>query len=129
MQEKLNILIIEDNNIFHNILAEILPEHNILTAKTASDGLVSFRANKPDIVLLDIALPDGNGQDLLLRIREMNDKQYVVMMTASRLKEDILQAMQSGAQGYIIKPFSRDMIEGCIKEFFEYKATIATKHD
>ncbi len=125
MQQKLNILIIEDNNIFHNILAEILPEHSILTAKTANEGLESFRTNKPDIVLLDIALPDGNGQDLLLKIRDIDSKQYVVMMTASRLKEDILKAMQSGAQGYIIKPFSRDMIEGCIKEFYEYKASLA----
>lgn len=121
---KLKILAIEDNNMFINIVAELLPDHSIKGAHTAEEGLKKYKEFMPDITFLDIALPDGNGHDLLIQIRQQYPDAYVVMMTASRLKEDILQSMQEGAQGYIIKPFSSEMLNGCVKEYFEYKKAV-----
>lgn len=123
--EKLSILLIEDNGVFLNIAEEMLAEHKVDSAKTAKDGLDKFRKMKPDITFLDIALPDGNGHDVLQEIRQSDDKAYVIMMTASRLKEDVLKAMEAGAEGYITKPFSHDMVNECIKEYFDYKVKIA----
>ena len=118
--KKLRILLIEDNGIFFNIVSELLADHKVAGAKTASDGLKQYNEFKPDITLLDIVLPDGNGHEILGKIRQMDKNAYVVMMTASRLKEDILQSQSEGAQGYIIKPFSSDMLNECINEYYEY---------
>lgn len=117
----LKILVIEDNNMFINIVAELLPEHAVKGANSAADGIAKYKEFMPDITFLDIALPDGNGHELLRMLKQSNPSSYIVMMTASRLKEDILQAMQEGAQGYIIKPFSSEMLHGCITEYLDYK--------
>jgi len=119
--KKLKILIVEDNGIFFNIVSELLAEHEIIGAKTATDGLEKYKECRPDITFLDISLPDGNGHELLIKIRLCYKNAYVIMMTASRLKEDILQSMAEGAQGYIIKPFSSEMLHGCINEYYEYQ--------
>jgi two-component system chemotaxis response regulator CheY len=117
---KLKILLIEDNDIFLNIVSELLDGHEVVGKKTAKEGLSGYKKFKPDIVFLDIALPDGNGHDLLTKIRKLNKNAYVIMMTASRLKEDILQSMEEGAQGYVVKPFSSEMLSECLKEYYEY---------
>ena len=117
---KLKILLIEDNGIFLNIVSEMLAEHEVVGEKTAASGLLRYKEFKPDITLLDISLPDGNGHDILKQIRKIDKNAYVIMMTASRLKEDILQSMDEGAQGYVVKPFSSVMLAECIKEYCDY---------
>ncbi len=119
--KKLSILLIEDNGMFLSIASEMLSDHKILCAKTAKDGLLLYKKEKPDITLLDISLPDGNGHDVLKKIKKTNQNAYVVMMTASRLKDDVLKSMDAGAEGYIMKPFSSDILNECVKEYHEYK--------
>lgn len=120
-KKKLKILLIEDNGMYLSIVSELLPGHEVIGAKTATLGLDKYIEFHPDITFLDIALPDGSGQDLLVRLRKQDKNAYVVMMTASRLKEDVLQSMHEGAQGYIIKPFASQMLEQCVKEYWEFK--------
>jgi DNA-binding response OmpR family regulator len=121
-KEKLSILIVEDNGMFLNVAEEMLAEHNVITATTAKDGLNNYIQHKPDITLLDIALPDGSGHDVLCGIRKINPEAYVIMLTGSRLREDVIKSMNEGAEGYIMKPFSNDMIRECVKEFYEYQS-------
>lgn len=118
--KKLKILLIEDNGMFLNIVSEMLTDHDVVGEKTAADGLARYKKFKPDITFLDITLPDDNGHNVLLKIIGMDKEAYVVMMTASRLKEDILQSMEEGAQGYVVKPFSGNMMDECLKEYYEY---------
>lgn len=121
-KKKLKILLIEDNGIFFNIVSEMLTEHEVVGEKTAADGFERYKQIKPNITFLDISLPDSNGHELLLKIKEFDNDAYVIMMTASRLREDILQSMEEGAQGYIVKPFSGDIMQECIKEYYEYES-------
>ena len=121
-QQKLKVLLVEDNGMFFNIVSEMLTEHDVVGEKTAAAGVEKYKEFRPDITFLDISLPDGNGHDILVKIKEIDPEAYVIMMTASRLKEDILQSMDEGAQGYIVKPFSSDMMAESIKEYREYKA-------
>jgi DNA-binding NarL/FixJ family response regulator len=120
--KKLSILIIEDNGMFLNIAEEMLSEHKVISATNAKEGLETYKKSKPDITLLDISLPDGNGHDVLKEIKKINPSAYIVMMTASRLKDDVLKSMDGGAEGYIMKPFSNEMIHECVNEFYEYQA-------
>ncbi len=122
--KKLKILLIEDSGMFLTIMSELLVGHQIIVAKTAKEGWGNYKKFKPDMIFLDLALPDGHGNDLLLKIKENDKNAYIIMLTASRLKEDIMQSMQAGAQGYVIKPFSSQMINQCIKEYFEYRKTM-----
>lgn len=122
--EKLKILLIEDNGIFLNIVSELLVEHNVKWAKTAEEGFEKYKQFHPNITFLDISLPDGNGHELLGKIKLYDQDAYVIMMTASRLKEDILESMEEGAQGYIVKPFASDMLNECIREYYEYQSNI-----
>lgn len=118
--EKLSILVVEDNGMFLSIAKEMLSEYDVIPATTAKEGLEKFKSEKPNIIFLDIALPDGNGHDLLKEMRVINPSAYVIMMTASRLREDVLTSMEAGAQGYIIKPFSSSILEQSIKEYYEF---------
>lgn len=119
-EEKLKILLVEDNGIFLNIAEEMLSEHNVKSSKTAKDALKTYDKFKPDITFLDIALPDGNGQDLLNDIKKQNKDAFVVMLTASRLVDDIAESACRGAKGYIMKPFSKKRINECIAQYREY---------
>jgi len=120
-EKKLSILLVEDNGMFLNIAEEMLKGHKVIAAETAQKGVDAYKKENPDITFLDIALPDGNGHDILKKIKTMNEDAYVVMMTASRLKDDVLKSMGEGAEGYITKPFSEGMVKQCIKEYHEYK--------
>jgi len=116
----LRILIIEDSGIFRNIVSELLADHNVVGAKNFEEGYKKYIEFAPELVFLDISLPDGNGHDLLVKIKEHDKNAYVVITTASRLKEDILQSIKGGAQGYIVKPFSSETLHECIKTYLTY---------
>jgi DNA-binding NtrC family response regulator len=100
----------------------MLEGYDLLSAVTYQEGLAKYKENTPEITFLDISLPDGSGHDLLKEIRRITPDAYVIMMTASRIREDILQSMKEGAEGYIMKPFSSEMVKECIKEYYEYKS-------
>lgn len=120
-ENKLSILLVEDNGMFLNIAEEMLKGHKVIATETAEEGMAAYQKEMPDITFLDIALPDGNGHEILKKIKTINQEAYVVMMTASRLKDDVLKSMEEGAEGYITKPFSEEMVKQCIKEYHEYK--------
>lgn len=117
--QKLSILLVEDNPLFQNIMSDMLPSHELRIANNSKEALAKFSDTNPDIVFLDIALPDGNGQDLLIKMREIKKDAYIIMTTASRLREDVIKSMNEGAEGYIMKPFSEEMINEAIKEYIE----------
>lgn len=120
--KKLSILLVEDNGMFLNIAEEMLSEYKVTSVTTAKEGVEAYKKKKPNITLLDIALPDGNGHEVLTSIKEINPEAYVVMMTGSRLKDDVLKSLEEGAEGYITKPFSEGTIKQCIKEYYEFSS-------
>jgi DNA-binding response OmpR family regulator len=119
--KKLSILLIEDNGMFLTIAVEMLKGHDVIAVKTAKEGIESYKDASPDITFLDIALPDGNGHEILKQIKKINPDAYVIMMTGSRLREDVIMSIDEGAEGYITKPFSDGMMRECIKEFYDYR--------
>ena len=101
------ILLIEDEESIADPLAAALGRDGfeVETAPTAEEGLEAFDARPPDLVLLDVMLPDGDGRDVLRRIRATSATP-VVMLTARGAELDRVLGLELGADDYVTKPFS-----------------------
>lgn len=110
------ILIIDDEASILESLDMFLSEknHDVYQAETGSEGLALFRKYEPEVVILDIRLPDINGLDLLCRLQEEGVPCKIIMITAFYDMETTIQAMKNGAYDYINKPLDADEIETAI---------------
>jgi two-component system, OmpR family, response regulator RegX3 len=104
---KRTILLIEDEESISDPLAAALAREGFtpLVAGTAAQGLELFESRSPDLVLLDVMLPDGDGREVLRRIRETS-RTPVVMLTARGEEMDRVLGLELGADDYVTKPFS-----------------------
>jgi two-component system response regulator RegX3 len=104
---KRRILLVEDEESIAEPLASALEREGFATvvARTAEEGMESFRTRSPDLVLLDIMLPDGDGRDLLREIRNTS-RTPVIMVTARGQEMDRVIGLELGADDYVAKPFS-----------------------
>jgi two-component system response regulator RegX3 len=104
---KRTILVVEDEEAISEPLAAALVREGFhpLVAGTAAEGLELFERRRPDLVLLDVMLPDGDGRDVLRRIRETS-RTPVVMLTARGEETDRVLGLELGADDYVTKPFS-----------------------
>lgn len=106
MNDQRTILVIEDDKyISHFIDISLSKEnYNILTAETAAEGMFLFASHRPEIVLLDLGLPDRDGVDLLRELRTFSDTPVLIVSARGQEKEKIA-ALDLGANDYITKPF------------------------
>lgn len=88
-------------------------------AATAAAAVDAVRRHSPDLVLLDVHLPDGNGLELLPRLRSLHPGLEVIVITAAREQHTVAHALRGGAVGYLIKPFSRSDLEDRLALFRE----------
>jgi two-component system, OmpR family, response regulator RegX3 len=107
VQARRRILLIEDEESISEPLADALKREgfDVVTAATAAEGREAFRARAPDLVLLDVMLPDGDGRDVLRDIRSTS-RTPVVMLTARGEEMDRVLGLELGADDYVTKPFS-----------------------
>lgn len=104
----MNILLLEDNitdaDLTYRVLVSSIPECNIEIAQTLKQGReLLTEPNTFDVALLDMKLPDGNGLDLLLEIRQAEMDVAVVMLTGSGNEEVAVTTLKSGADDYVVK--------------------------
>jgi two-component system, chemotaxis family, chemotaxis protein CheY len=110
------ILLIEDDLIARGMIASALQkEYTVLQAKDARSGVAAYIANAPDMVLLDIHLPDHDGHKVLDRLKFLDPEAYVVMVSADAVVNNVLSTNACGSSGFIKKPFSKDKILAYIK--------------
>lgn len=112
----LKFLIVDDFSTMRRIVRNLLKEIGYANADEAEDGAVALHKLKGggfDFVVSDINMPNMNGFDLLKAIRADAELKHlpVLMVTAEAKKEDIVLAAQSGASGYIVKPFTKATLE------------------
>lgn len=124
-KDRLKVLIVEDDEMFRKLSGEMLREYTVFYAKNASEALQKFQLNNPDITFLDIGLPDRSGHEVLKEIRKIKPDAFVIMLTASNLKQDVKDSISSGSSGYIIKPFSRKQISNAVEKFNLLKGNMA----
>ncbi|MDA0264415.1 MAG: response regulator transcription factor [Chloroflexi bacterium] len=101
------ILVIEDDEDIRTVVATRLTKagYDTTIASDGKDGLRHFYGDRPDLVVLDIAMPVMDGWQVLERLREVSDVP-VLILTAAMQERDKLRGLRSGADDYITKPFS-----------------------
>ncbi|MBR5793392.1 MAG: response regulator transcription factor [Anaerotignum sp.] len=106
MLNKIKIMIIEDEDAISNFVATTLKANTYapLVAKTASEALSMIPSHCPDLVLLDLGLPDMDGIEILKKIREWSSTP-VIVVSARGEESDKVEALDLGADDYIAKPF------------------------
>lgn len=99
-------VVIEDDLDMRNLLVGVLRQSGfeVHTASDGREGVAAVREIRPDVVTLDLGLPDIDGFEVLRRIRQFSNA-YVVMLTGRTEESDLLEALQAGADDYITKPF------------------------
>ena len=112
----LKFLVVDDFSTMRRIVRGLLKEMGCNNVEEAEDGAVALqmlKASRFDFVVSDINMPNMNGFDLLKAIKaDENLKRIpVLMVTAEARKEDIVLAAQSGAAGYVVKPFTKATLE------------------
>jgi two-component system response regulator AtoC len=112
------ILVIDDDSSICETLELYLTEegYKVKTALTGTDGLNRFVETSPDVVILDIRLPDIDGFTVLEDLREENENVKVIMITAHHDMESTIEAMKGGAFDYIHKPVDVDELDIAIKK-------------
>ena len=101
------LLVVEDNltlaaGLRHNLEYE---GHAVDVAHTAAAGLAAYRARRPDLVVLDLMLPDGDGFDVLRTLRASGETAPVLVLTALGDETDKVRGLRLGADDYVTKPF------------------------
>ncbi|MGF1727759.1 response regulator [Photobacterium nomapromontoriensis] len=112
MSDKLTVLIIEDEPAIAENLIHVLEMDSYETYwfSTAGEGLAFLRSTSPDLLVLDVGLPDGNGFELCKTIREFSDIP-IIFLTARNDEIDRVVGLEIGADDYVTKPFSpREML-------------------
>ena len=106
MNENETILIIDDEIQIRRLLEISLMAHNYTTyfASNGRDGLISAATNNPSLIILDLGLPDIDGQELIIKLREWFTKSIIVL-SVRNTEEDIIKALDNGANDYLTKPF------------------------
>ena len=112
------ILVIDDDVSISETLELYLTEegHDVVTANTGTDGLNKFVKNSPDVVILDIRLPDIDGFTVLEDLREEDENVKVIMITAHHDMDSTIRAMKGGAFDYIHKPINVDELDIAINK-------------
>lgn len=106
---KLTILIVEDDKAVRNLIASTLELHGYAfhLAKNGTQALMEATSYVPDIILLDLGLPDMDGVDIIKKVRSWSTLPIIVISARSEEKDKI-DALDAGADDYITKPFSVD---------------------
>ncbi len=106
MEEKKTILIVEDDKYIIHFLSVSLKEEDYAfqVARSVKEAVSLFYANRPDLVILDLGLPDGDGMDVIRSIREIAAAP-VIVVSARLEEEDKIRALDAGADDYVTKPF------------------------
>jgi two-component system KDP operon response regulator KdpE len=101
------ILIVEDDTAVRNLIATTLEtqDYRFHTAQTGAQAVFEAVSQKPDIILLDLGLPDMDGVDIIKKIRSWSTKPIIVISARSE-DRDKIEALDAGADDYLTKPFS-----------------------
>ena len=103
------ILVVEDDRAIRNLIATTLETqgYRYRLAATGGEGLIEAVSNRPDVLLLDLGLPDMDGVEVIRKIRGWSEMPILVVSARSD-DRDKVEALDEGADDYLIKPFSED---------------------
>lgn len=121
---QVRVLVVEDDmriSELHQRFVEKLPEFEVVgVANAIADAVEMVEILQPDLVLLDLFFPEGNGMDLLKSIRSREQPCDVILITAAREMASLQEALRGGVFDYIIKPVFFPRFQEALQKFYEY---------
>ena len=113
------VLVVDDALFMRGSLRRILEEegHKVIEAGNGLEAIQKYKESKPDLVTMDITMPKMNGIDALKEIMEINNDAKVLMVSAQGQKSLVIQAIQLGAKGFVVKPFKEEIAREQINRF------------
>ncbi|OBC03000.1 MULTISPECIES: two-component system response regulator TcrX [unclassified Mycobacterium] len=104
----INVLVVDDESVLADMVSMALRYEgwNISTAGDGASAIAAARSQRPDVVVLDVMLPDMSGLDVLHKLREENPQLPVLLLTAKDAVEDRIAGLTAGGDDYVTKPFS-----------------------
>ncbi len=105
------IMIVEDDAFSQKLVSNALGgKYRLNISGDGQSAIMSYVAKAPDVLFLDIGLPDMDGHDVLERIFKIDPEAYVVMFSGNGNKENIMRAVELGARGFVGKPFTKEKL-------------------
>ena len=123
----MRVLLIDDHALFRSGLRELLSRREIEVVDAVGngdDGIPLVESKSPDVVLLDMRMPGLNGLEVLKRLREKHPDMPIVMLTTSRDEKDVIDSLQSGAQGYLLKDMEPEELVDALNRIVNKKETV-----
>lgn len=114
-----NILICDDAAFMRMMIKDILTKNGYSVAGEAENGakaVEKYTELKPDLVLMDITMPEMDGIQALKKIRELDPKASVIMCSAMGQQAMVIESIQSGAKDFIVKPFQADRVLEAVRK-------------
>ena len=106
------VMVVDDSLFMRNHLAKLLAEHSyeVVLAENGEEAVKTYRSARPDVVLMDVAMPQMNGLAALVEICEFDRQAKVIMLTAMDKRLLASHAIQVGAKDFLMKPVSLDKL-------------------
>lgn len=128
MSSNLRVLIIDDHTLFRDGLKGLLDRHNIDVVGSLGDGHEGIRLAQelnPDIVLLDMRMPNITGLEVLKQLQQIKFESPVAMLTTSNDERDLVEALRNGAKGYLLKDMEPDDVVAALREIVKGETVVA----
>ena len=125
---KLRVLVIDDHTLFREGLEGLLTRRDIDVIASVGDGEQGIKLAqelKPDIILLDMRMPDLNGLGVLARLNETGLDMPISMLTTSTEERDLVEALRNGAKGYLLKDMEPDSLVVALRDIVNGKTVVA----
>ncbi len=112
------ILIVDDAEFLRLRISKMLvgDGFEVFEAENGLKAIETYQANSPDLVLMDVTMPDMDGLTALKQIKKLDAKAKVIMLTALGQESVVLEAIKSGARDFVVKPFERDRVMNAIRK-------------
>src|SRR6516164_8676199 len=116
-----SLLVIDDEPSVQYAFRRVFGDERVtvLEARTAAEGRARAAADRPDVIVLDLQLPDGSGLDLFRELHEADPKRPVIFITAHGTTETAIEAMKGGAFDYLVKPLDLDRLSALLGRAFD----------
>jgi two-component system NarL family response regulator len=123
------VMVVDDHSLLRTGVANIINQEAdlevVAEAVNGREAVDAFRTHRPDVVLMDLRMPEMEGVQAIIRIREIDPQARVIVLTTYDADEDIARALQAGAKAYILKDIDADALVACIRAVLDGKTYLA----
>jgi len=122
----LKVLVVDDSLIIRRQLTNLLEEmgHQVIGEATNGKSAISaYKEKKPDLVTMDITMPDMDGIEAVKNIKAKDSNAKILMVTSHGQEKMVIKSIRTGAKGYILKPATVKKLEEALVKIFPYLAT------